>query len=156
MEDEMADTAVGLFQNQDMANEVAEALRASVFSSDEIRVIATPSAMPVESTTSTPSLDFAAALGRDLYSMGATEQECETYVDGVRGGNALVLATGTRAQADTAIAIMNAYAPIELKEMGGSVAAMPGVQSGDAASPNISLKIEDSRAQSEGARVFTW
>jgi hypothetical protein len=153
----MADTAVGLFEHPGTADAVVDALRANGISSKGIHMLSKPAAMPVESATSTPSIDFAAALSQDLRSMGASDRECEAYLAGVRRGSVLVFVTGSSAQAETAIAVMNAYEPIEIEEFAGSPPAMPGVRGKEVeAHESISLGSDQARAKTEGARVFSW
>jgi hypothetical protein len=113
--------------------------------------------MQVDSATSTPSVDFAAGLARDLSSMGATEPECEFYLARVRRGNVLVFAGGTHAQADTAAGIMNSYEPIQLEEFAGSVPSLSGVHQKEVGTQaGITLKMDETRQKTEGARVFSW
>jgi hypothetical protein len=166
----MTETAVGLFENLAAADSVVDALRANGLPSNGIRVLSKPAVAPVGSGSSAPSIDFASALAKDLRSMGATEWECEAYVDGVRRGNTLVFATGSHAQADTAIGVMNAYDPIELEEFATASTAQTGIRTGamrtregitlkgeEAAVPEgITMKAEKERARGEGVRVFSW
>jgi peptidoglycan hydrolase-like protein with peptidoglycan-binding domain len=153
----MAETAVGLFEHPGTADAVADALRANGIPSNGIRILAKPPAQSVDSATSTPTIDFAAALAQDLRSMGATDRECEAYLAGVRQGNVLVFATGSSAQAETAISVMNAYEPIEIEEFAGAVPAAVGVQGKEVAPhDSISLGSDQARAKTEGARVFSW
>jgi hypothetical protein len=166
----MAETAVGLFENLGTADSVVDALRANGLPSNGIRVLSKPSAAQGGNGSNTPSIDFASSLTKDLRSMGATDWECEAYVDGVRRGNALVFATGSHAQADTAIGVMNAYDPIELEEFSTASTAQTGIRTGamrkregitlkgeEAAVPEgVTLGSEKERARSEGARVFSW
>jgi hypothetical protein len=157
MEEAMAETAVGLFEDSSTATAVVEALRANGLPENTIRTLSMPAGMAVDSSTSTPGVDFAAALARDLHAMGATDEECQAYVAGARRGNSLVFATGTRVQADTAISVMNAYDPIEIEELAGVASSLPGIHQGEVgAHESISLKTDHARAQSEGARVFSW
>jgi hypothetical protein len=153
----MAETAVGLVEDSGVAGAVAEALRVSGFPSDDIRVLAQPLGLEVTSPTSTPGVDFDAALAADLRSMGASEEEIDAYVEGIRGGGVLVFATGTSAQAETALSVMQAYDPIEIEEFAGSAPALPGIQVGQIGAHDISSKENRARVKSgEGARVFTW
>lgn len=153
----MAETAVGLFEHAGTADAVLEALRANGIPTNGIRTVSKPVDMPVESATSTPSIDFAAAFAQDLRSMGATDRESEAYLAGVRRGNVLVFATGSSAQAETAVSVMNAYEPIEIEEFAGAVPALSGVHGKEiAAHDNISLGSDHARAKTEGARVFSW
>jgi hypothetical protein len=153
----MTETAVGLFQHAGSADAVVEKLRARGIASSGIRILSKPTAMRVDSAKSTPSIDFAAGLAHDLSSMGATQQECEAYLDGVRHGNALVFVTGTGAEAETAVTVMNACEPIRLEEFVGAMPALPGMHQGEAeAHASVSLKVDQAREKSEGARIFTW
>ena len=94
----MSETVVGLFESPIAANQLVAALNANGIASDGIRVLAKPASFPVNSATSTPEIDFGAALYRDLHSMGATDGECEAYLDGLTRGNVLVFATGPPAR----------------------------------------------------------
>jgi len=152
----MPETAVGLFEQSTSADAVVVALRQSGIPSSGIRVVTRPMSMPVNSATSTPSVDFAAGLAEDLSCMGATKQDCEAYLAGLRSGNTMIFATGTQAQADTAVGIMNTYNPVEVQEYAGAVPSLPAAHYGDAGEPNISSKVDHSREKSEGARVFSW
>jgi len=152
----MAETAVGLFDHRDTADAAVEALSATGIAPDAIRIVSKHGALPVAKVTSTPALDFAAALFQDLRSLGASELECEAYVDGVHRGHALVFATGTPAQADDAIAVMNGFHPIETEEFEGAVSALAGVHISEMGAHDIHAKIHSSRRRSEGARVFSW
>jgi hypothetical protein len=155
----MAETAVGLFEHPGTADAVVDALRANGIPSNGIRTVSKPAAMPVESATSTPSIDFAAALAQDLSSMGASERECKAYLSGVRRGNVLIFVTGSRPQAETAINVMNAYEPIEVEEFvtAGAAPVLAGVHGKEIeAHDGISLNSDQARAKTEGARVFSW
>ena len=153
----MAETAVGLFEHHGAADAVVDALHANGIPSNGIRTLSKPSAMPVDSATSTPAVDFAAALAQDLSSMGATDRECETYLAGVRRGNVLVFATGSHAQAETAISVMNSYEPIEVEEFAGAVPALAGAHGKETAPHDtISFSSDQARAKTEGARIFSW
>jgi hypothetical protein len=153
----MAETAVALFDHPGTADAVVDGLRESGIPSNGIRILSKPTAAAVNSSISTPAVDFAASLSNDLRSIGATDQECEAYLTGVQRGNVLVFATGSHSQADKAISVMNAYEPIEIEEFAGSVAVLPDVH-GKEVEPHdaISLKSDQARAKTEGARVFTW
>jgi hypothetical protein len=153
----MAETAVGLFEHPGTADAVVDALRANGIPSNGIRTVSKPVAMPVESATSTPSIDFAAALAQDLHSMGATDRECEAYLAGVRRGNVLVFVTGSLSQAEAATTVMNSYEPIELDGFLAAVPAQVGVHGKEIqAHDSISLNSDQARAKMEGARVFSW
>jgi hypothetical protein len=150
------ETAVGLFNQASTADVVVDALRENGVPSTGIRIVSKPTSLPVASATSTPSIDFAAGLARDLSSMGMSKPECEAYLSGVQSGNVLVFASGTQEQADTAVSVMNSYKPIEVEEFAGSAPKVPAASLGATGTGNVSAKIDNSRTTSEGARVFSW
>jgi len=153
----MAQTAVGLFERSHDVDLVLAGLRAEGISSDAIRVLSKPSGMAVDSATSTPSVDFCAALTKDLRSMGASEGECEAYVVSVQNGSILLFVSGDADEADKAVSLMNEGGAVEIEEFAGAAPMLPSIHVGDvAASGGISLKEDRTRAKSEGARVFTW
>jgi len=156
----MAATAVGLFANENVAESVAQALRANAIPQQGIRIISKPAGATVNTATSTPQVDFVAGLSRDLRSMGATDHEIDAYLNGVKQGKVLVFASGSLAQADAACAVMNSYEPIEMEEFTGVGAALPSVSAsvniGEAETNNISLKEDRKRAKADGARLFSW
>jgi len=152
----MAETAVGLFELEENADLVLNALRRNGFSSGAIRVLSMPVSLPVDSSTSTPGLDFAAALAKDLHSMGASDGECEFYVSRVQDGNVLVFVTGTTEEADQAASLMDAHGALQIEEFAGVAPMLPAVHMGEIGANAISIKEDRARANASGARVFTW
>ena len=152
----MAETAVGMFQHRGTADAVLEELRVNGIPSSGIRSIAMPLGMTSEGATATPSVDFAAALSKDLRAMGASLEECESYVDGVKRGNVLIFATGTEDEADAAAAVMDDFEPVALEEFAGVAPALPAAHVGNVTANAISIKEDRSRAKADGARVFSW
>ena len=152
----MAQTAVGLFEQSHDVDLVLNGLRAEGISSDAIRVLSKPSGMGVNSKTSTPTVDFCSALAKDLRSMGASEAECETYVESLQNGNMMMFVTGTPDKADKAAELMDTYGGAEVEEFAGAVPMLPSMHAGEISASGISLKEDRTRAKSVGARVFTW
>lgn len=152
----MAETAVGLFQDRESADHVVELLCANGVPRDAIRTVCKHTALPVKSVQVTPSLDFAAALRQDLRAIGATEEECEAYLEGFRKGSVLIFVTGTRSTAENAVALMTRSGSVETEEFEGAAGALPGVHLSEASSHDMREKIARSRMKSEGARLFTW
>ena len=153
----MADTAVGLFAHSEDAEAVVGALGIIGFPTESIRVVSQPTGAAVDSPTSTPQIDFAAALGRDLRSMGATDDDCEAFLFGIRNGNVLVFATGTAALAESAVELMNNHAAVEVEEFAGAVPTATGSDMGAyVGGHDISSKAGRVRARTEGAKVFSW
>ncbi len=152
----MAATAVGLFADTSIADSVVDALRAHGIPDKNIRTLAQPAGLPVNSATSTPSVDFAAALAKDFRSMGATEPEIEGYLSGVRRGNVLIFVSGTLQQADAATAVMNQFTAIEIEEFAGVAPTLPSVHVGEVGLHDASSRISRERAKTDGARLFSW
>ena len=80
----MAKTAVGLFENSGLADEVVRDLVASGFLRNDVRVLSEPREMAGSGLMSTPHTDFEVALTRDLTAFGVLEADAEAYVQGVR------------------------------------------------------------------------
>lgn len=151
----MAETAVGLFRNASIAETVVHALGTNGIPKERIRVLAEPAAMSVDSPTSTPRLDFEAALARDLRAMGATEFESDAYVDGVRHGNVLVFVTGTIELANNAADIMSERA-IDVEEFVGVAPSISPVNSEPVGNLNPRRQVGEARVKREGVRLFAW
>jgi len=153
----MAQTAVGLFEQSHDVDLVLNELRAEGIPSDAVRVLSKPSGMAVDSKTSTPTVDFCSALAKDLRSMGASDAECEAYVENVQNGSMILFVSGDADQADRAVSLMNTYGAVEIEEFAGAAPLLPSIRVSEvAASGGISLKEDRARAKGEGARVFTW
>jgi hypothetical protein len=67
----MSKTAVGLFENPGLADQVVRDLEASGFPRNDVRVLSEPRDMAVTGVMSTPRNDFQAALNRDLRAIGS-------------------------------------------------------------------------------------
>jgi hypothetical protein len=153
----MSETAVGLFQNPSVADQVVKEINAGAFPRIEIRILGEPREMSVNGAMSTPRLDFEVGLNRELEAIGATSDEANAYVRGVRRGGVLVFATGTSAQVDKAAEIMNRHEAIEVEELIGS--GLPT----DSLAGETMTRIQDSSTQTgrisqpgSGARMFVW
>ena len=90
----MAKTAVGLFENSELADEVVRDLEATGFLRTDVRILKEPVEMAGSGVMSTPHTDFEVGLTRDLTAFGVLEGEAEAYVQGVRRGGVMVFATG--------------------------------------------------------------
>ena len=153
----MSKTAVGLFENPVLADQVVHDLEVSGFPRDDVRVLSEPRDMEVTGVMSTPRTDFEVDLGRELKAIGASEWEAKAYVQGVRRGGVLVFATGSNEKVDNAAEIMNRYFAIEVEELIGREPNHGGM-----ISENVPLEHE-SRVQTGrirqtggGARMFVW
>jgi len=121
----LSKTAVGLFENPGLADQVVHALEVSGFSRNDIRMLSEPTDMPVTGVMSTPRTDFQVDLDRDLRTIGATESEAKAYVQGVRCGGVLVFASGSDEKIDAAAEIMNRHNPVEVEELTGGELHLP-------------------------------
>jgi hypothetical protein len=153
----MSKTAVGLFQNPGVADQVVQDLDASAFPRNEIRILGEPRDMPGDGVMSTPRTDFEVGLNRELREIGASNEEANAYVQGVRRGGVLVFATGSNARVDTAAQIMNRHDALEVGELAGG-----GLHT-DSLAGETMTSIQDSTSQTGrisqpggGARMFVW
>jgi hypothetical protein len=148
----MSKTAVGLFQNPSVADQVVQDLDAS-----EIRILGEPREMSGDGLMSTPRTDFEVGLNRELRAIGASNEEANAYVQGVRRGGVLVFATGSNMRVDTAAEIMNRHDAIAVDELVGSALDTDSLASAPM------TRIQDSSSQNGrisqaggGARMFVW
>ena len=174
----MSETAVGLFEDAVVAEAVVDSLRAHGFPSSGIRVVAAPTSASVASLGSETGINtgfnggnFATSVANDLWAMGVGEYESNAYLAGLRRGNVLVYATGSRSQADQAVTVMNGYSALEIEEF-ATVGAAARIEKSDFGTINPESRLPESnltvgaheksytshssRSKSEGARVFAW
>jgi hypothetical protein len=83
----MARTALGLFENQAMAAQVAQEIMALGCATEEVRVLFEPLDMPVTTVMSTPGMDFSMAYAENFVGseqlrlrQRLTCKACETEV----------------------------------------------------------------------------
>jgi hypothetical protein len=153
----MSKTAVGLFENSGVADQVVHDLDASAFPRDEIRILGEPLDMTVTGVMSTPRTDFEVGLDRELKTMGASEREANAYVQGVRRGGVLVFATGLNEEVDNATRIMNRHGAIEVEELIGREVITSGmVDESVPAVHDFSPQTGRIRQPGGGARMFVW
>jgi len=153
----MSKTAVGLFEQPGVVDQVVRDLDASAFPRDKIRIIGKPRGMEGDGVTSTPRIDFEVSFNRELTAIGASAREADAYVQGVRRGGVLVLATGSNEQVETAATIMNRHDAMELAELTGSRPETLSVPR-----ENMTPMLDGSpqagriRQPGGGARMFVW
>jgi hypothetical protein len=153
----MSKTAVGLFRNSGVADQVVHDLDASGFPRNEVRRLGEDRDMGDTGMMGTPHTDFAVGLDRELRRIGASDPEAHAYVQGVRRGGVLVFATGSDEQVDSAAEIMNRHGAAEVEELTGREPntgriggeGMPLVQSDFSQTGRV-------RQQGGGARMFVW
>jgi hypothetical protein len=153
----MSRTAVGLFENPGVADQVVHDLDASAILPSEIRTLGEPMDMAVSGAMSFPHTDFEVGLDRELKAIGASEREANAYAQKVRRGAVLVFATGSDEAVDSAARIMNRRGAIEVEELTGRE---PNI--GSMIAENVA-PVDDGptqtgriRQQGGGARMFVW
>jgi hypothetical protein len=153
----MPKTAVGLFKNPAIVDEVVREIEALGFPRQEVRALEEPSTFGATGVMSFPRVDFEIDVVRELTRIGATQGEAEAYVEGLRHGGALVFATGGDERVDTAAEIMNRKGAVEIEETSGPEPVLPGVKRGGM------TPIRDSPVQAgrvlqpgSGACFFVW
>jgi hypothetical protein len=153
----MTHTAVGLFNNSGFAEEVVNDLKAIGIAADDVRVLAEPRYMHVNGVLGTPEIDFCTELTCDLRAMGATEDEVQTYVRGIRDGGVLVFATGSLEQVEKSAEVMNRHQGTKVEELTGAEAVLHAVAH-ESAIPAHGYSVQTGRVRHSGggARVFVW
>jgi len=154
----MSKTAVGLFENPGVADQVAHDLDTSAFPRNEVRILGEPLSMAVTGDTSTPRTDFEVGLNRELRTIGASDREAEAYVQGVRRGGVIVFATGSSEAVDNATEVMNRHGAIEVEELIGSEPGSSGSLTGESLPPMQVSSDQTGRIRQSGggARMFAW
>lgn len=112
----MPKTAVGLFKDRSVVDEVVHEIESIGFPRNEIRTVGEPLDLGTASMMGTPRIDFEVELFRELTKMGAAKPAVECYVEGLRRGGVLVFATGTDEKADQAADIMNRHGAVGTEE----------------------------------------
>ena len=123
----MPKTAVGLFENPRLVDEVVGEIETLGFPRKEVRTLEEPATFEVTGVMSFPRLDFEVELSRELTRIGATKAEAQAYIKGLRRGGALVFATGSDDRVDAAAEIMNQHGAVQIEETSGPEPQLPGV-----------------------------
>ena len=153
----MSKTAVGLFENPDLADQVVRELEASGFPKNDVRILRESLDIKGSGVMSIPNIDFEVSLNRELRTIGASGPEAEAYVKGVRRGGVLVFASGTDERIEAAAEIMNRHSPIEVEELTGGELNLPS-RTGENVTPTRGSSVQTGRVRQSGggARVFVW
>ncbi|HXM40748.1 MAG TPA: hypothetical protein VN924_05820 [Bryobacteraceae bacterium] len=160
----MSKTAVGLFENPGVADQVVHDLDTNSFPRKEIRVIREPLGMAVTEVTSIPHTDFEVGLDRDLKAIGASQEEAGVYVREVRRGGVLVFATGTGPEVDDAAEIMSRHGAMKVEELIGreptanrtTGESLPLSRGADAPAVRDATQTGRIRQSGDGVRMFVW
>ena len=153
----MAQTAVGLFENPGLADEVVRDLEATGFLRKDVRILREPREMAGSGLMNTPHTDFEVELTRDLTAFGVLEADAEAYVQGVRRGGVMIFATSSGEKVNAATEIMNRHGAVEIEEISASRPNLPNADAGEVTPVhNISTQTGRSRSPGSGARLFVW
>jgi hypothetical protein len=153
----MPKTAVGLFKNPGLVDDVVREIEALGFPRKEVRTLEEPANFKVTGVMSFPRLDFEVDLNRELTRIGATKAEAQAYVEGLRRGGALVFATSSDESVDAAADIMNRRGAVEIEEISGSEPQLPGVAR-ESITPARDSQVMAGRVRASGGgtSLFVW
>lgn len=153
----MARTAVGLFSNFHLVDEVVHDLEANGFPRKKILILGEPSGMRNAGAMSIPRTDFEVDLIRELRGIGAAERDADAYVQGVRSGGAIVFATASDERAGFAAEIMNRHNPEQIEELCAAESNPPGTgRDYTTRAHDVSVQSGRVRYTGGGARLFIW
>jgi hypothetical protein len=153
----MEKAAVGLFENQDLVDQIIHDLEANGFPRNDIRVLSEPRDMAGKGNMSTPHTDFEVDLVRELRMIGAAEADAEAYVQGVHQGGVIVFVKGSGEKVDAAAEIMNRHHVVELEELGVLEPHLHTTDRGNM-TPGRNSFDQTGRIRSSGGsvRLFVW
>jgi hypothetical protein len=153
----MPKTAVGLFKNPVLAQDVVREIKSLGFPRGEIRTLTEPTTFDVNGVMSFPRLDFEVDLKEELARIGATEQQAQVYLEGVRDGGALVFATGKDHDVEAAADVMNRNGAVEIEQGIGPEPYLPTpVAASKSAMRDTSVMTGRFRHSGGGASFFVW
>jgi PPE-repeat protein len=153
----MSKTAVGMFKDPGVADQVVGDLEADGFPGNGIRILGEPLDLEGSGATNISNIDFEVNLNRELRAIGATGPEAEAYVQGVRRGGVLVFANGSDEKVDAAVQIMNRHGSLEVEELSGGE-SLPSSMSDENVTPILDTSVQTGRITQAGggARAFVW
>jgi hypothetical protein len=153
----MPKTTVGLFEDSGIVENVEREIEALGFPRNEVRAIDEPATFAVTGVMSFGRLDFEAHLARELTRIGATQSEAQAYIEGLRRGGTLVLATGSDEKVEMAADIMNRYGAVRIEETSGPEPQLPHViRETRMPTPDVSVMAGRIRQPEGGACLFVW
>jgi hypothetical protein len=154
----MPRTTVGLLRDRKVVEDVVHEIEALGIPRNEVRTVKEPGSFEVKGVMSFPRLEFEVDLARELKRIGATKAETQAYLDGLRHGGALVLATDSdEAKVDAAAYIMDRRGAVAIEETSGPEPRLPHVGL-DRPSPIHDKTVLAGRIRQPGggACVFVW
>jgi hypothetical protein len=152
----MARTAVGLFLDRSLVGDLIGELEANGFAREDIRVLGEALGMTEPGAMSIAHTDFAVDLIRELRSMGASEDDAECYLEGLRRGAVVVFAAASDQSAEIAAQIMNRHNAVEIETLKVTEPHLPTDRSFMPPNRDASMQAGRVRSSGSGARLFVW
>lgn len=153
----MPKTAVALFKNPALVEDVVREIEKLGIPKQEVRTLEEPNRFPVNGVMSFARLEFEVELKHALSEIGVADSEEEAYIRGLRNGGVLVLASGPDDRVEAAAQIMNRQGAVDLETSGGPEPELPEPDlEGSLPSRDTSLQTGRIREESLGARLFVW
>jgi hypothetical protein len=152
----MPKTVVGLFKNSSQADDVVREIEALGLPRQDVHTLAEPATFEVTGVMSFARLDFEVELMREFTRIGATNTEAQAYVDRLRKGGALVMASGSDDKVNAAADIINRHGAVGIEESGSGALLPAVVREGMTplrGSPVLAGRIREPEA---GATFFVW
>jgi len=151
----MPKTVVGLFEKPGVVDDVVREIEALGFPRNEVRTFDEPSNFNVTGVMSFPRLDFEVALLRSLTKIGAPEADARIYLNGLRRGGAMVLATGSDWMVADAASIMSRHGAVEIEQEIGDEPNLPGAVRRNM-TPEGEAPVQAGRIRQTGGAFFVW
>ena len=155
----MKKTALGLFPKGVDIGAVVREIEALGFSRNEIQTAEEPASPQVTGVMSFPRLEYEVELGRALNRMGASRQEIEAYIDGIRRGGAVVFATDEdEKKVNAAGDVMEQWGAQEIEATVSAAPNLPASQYPSVTSVTQNRPVQSGRVRQSngGARFFVW
>jgi hypothetical protein len=154
----MPKTVVGLFENAQLVEAAVLEIEALGFPRQEVRTVREPESFDVTGIMSFPRIDFEVDLSRELTRIGATIPETQAYVEGLRRGGALALATGSDEKVYAAGNIMNRHGAVDVEEVTGAEPVLAAVGHHSRTTPKRESSVMAGRIRQPGggACFFVW
>jgi hypothetical protein len=153
----MPKTAVGLFDNPSIVDDVVREIEVLGFPRNEIRTIEEPENFEVTGVMSFARFEFESDLIREFTRIGTTGAEAHIYIEGLQRGGALVFATGSDDRVEAAADIMNRCGAVDIEEISGLEPQSPGIAR-ESTTPTYGSLVASRRARQSGggACLFKW
>lgn len=153
----MPKTAVALFEDPKIAEDVIREIEAIGYPRSEVRILEEPERFEVTGVMSFPRLDFETDLERALTRIGASDTERQAYLEGLHHGGALVFATDSGEKTDAAAKIMNQHGGMHVEESLGAEPELPNVVREDAPHAREHHVMAGRQVEAQnGVSLFTW